>query len=202
MARGYSGPKNHLPPPHYKADGPSVKCRGCGVHRTVKNTDTARVAPVGKGRSLILRYLCRKCYRRAQRERKRGETPTFFLRKIPLKTQTCWACDKPLSGMQRIYCSQRCGAKYWRLGMILRKGGLLTMDEYRALYRKQNNKCAICARTTHDRLCIDHNHARNRPRGLLCRACNLGIGNFGESSKRMLSAIRYLQSYSMKKGKT
>ena len=53
-----------------------------------------------------------------------------------------------------------------------------------------------------DQAVIDHDHIytakdyRNnpelKPRGLLCHQCNVGLGNFKDSTNRMLNAIMYL----------
>lgn len=54
----------------------------------------------------------------------------------------------------------------------------------------QAGRCAICPRQ--GRLCVDHCHARNSLRGLLCRKCNLGLGQFDDSPVRVLRAALYL----------
>lgn len=64
--------------------------------------------------------------------------------------------------------------------------------------------CAICAETlTVDTVNIDHDHSccsgtrscGKCVRGPLCRNCNLGIGNLGESVERLRSAEKYLERY-------
>jgi hypothetical protein len=54
----------------------------------------------------------------------------------------------------------------------------------------QAGRCAICPRE--GRLCVDHCHTRNRLRGLLCRKCNLGLGQFDDSPMRVMRAALYL----------
>lgn len=70
----------------------------------------------------------------------------------------------------------------------------LTLDAYVALLQSQNNKCAIClsplmlqGKNTH----VDHDHKTGRVRGVLCRACNTGLG----LAKENLSTIENMGLY-------
>lgn len=69
-------------------------------------------------------------------------------------------------------------------------------EEYVALFEAQGGRCAICG-TTEPRgngtlFHIDHDHATGAVRGLLCRACNTGIGSLGDDVDRLLTAVAYL----------
>jgi len=65
--------------------------------------------------------------------------------------------------------------------------------EYDRLFVEQKGRCAICKRTQEDlRLAVDHSHQTGNRRGLLCRMCNLGLGNFRDNPSALRSAIRYL----------
>ena len=58
----------------------------------------------------------------------------------------------------------------------------------------QGNRCAICA-TAFSAItapCLDHCHESGRVRGALCEKCNLGLGLFGDSPERLVSAANYL----------
>ncbi len=59
-----------------------------------------------------------------------------------------------------------------------------------ALLVEQNNLCAICERN--GRLVIDHSHKTGKVRGLLCYACNLGLGLFRDSAGSLQKAVAYL----------
>jgi hypothetical protein len=56
--------------------------------------------------------------------------------------------------------------------------------------KKQKNRCAICGEEK--TLCVDHCHKKNVIRGLLCRTCNAGLGDFYDSVKNLKNAIKYL----------
>jgi hypothetical protein len=67
----------------------------------------------------------------------------------------------------------------------------LTPEKYKELFDSQVGMCAICnARQAQD---IDHCRTTGKVRGLLCRACNLGLGMFGETIEGLELAIAYLK---------
>ena len=66
---------------------------------------------------------------------------------------------------------------------------------YEKLGEAQGHCCKICRGHSSDRtLAIDHCHATNRVRGLLCSRCNLFIGSFNDDVDLMRRAIEYLQT--------
>lgn len=76
----------------------------------------------------------------------------------------------------------------------------MTAEGYRSMLESQNGGCAICAATVSgdrrsDRLHVDHCHTTGRVRGLLCSACNLGIGKFGDDPERLFRASEYIRSH-------
>lgn len=78
----------------------------------------------------------------------------------------------------------------------------LTPEQYDARYDSQGGTCLICGTPRErigygshgggDVLCVDHHHDSGAVRGLLCSACNRGIGLLGDSPERLASAIAYL----------
>jgi hypothetical protein len=69
---------------------------------------------------------------------------------------------------------------------------------YAKLLEEQNDCCAICGKTEAEnkqKLSIDHNHTTNKIRALLCRACNTGLGSFGDSTTLLSIAIEYLEKH-------
>jgi hypothetical protein len=72
----------------------------------------------------------------------------------------------------------------------------ITSQEYTFLLQQQNNKCACCGVDQGDvaSFNVDHDHSNGDVRGLLCRRCNLGIGQLGDKVDGLLAAIAYLQN--------
>lgn len=71
----------------------------------------------------------------------------------------------------------------------------ITLDEYNKLLDCQDRKCAVCGATESylgHRLAVDHSHITGKVRGLLCKACNVGIGHFNESTRVLENAINYI----------
>lgn len=80
----------------------------------------------------------------------------------------------------------------------------ITHDQYQEMLRLQNGVCAICKngnihRTRWGvdsvRLVVDHCHTSKKVRGLLCHACNAGLGYFRENSNILKAAIGYLETH-------
>ena len=77
----------------------------------------------------------------------------------------------------------------------------MTVEDYDYLWEQQNGVCAICGqeetmkhqngKTT--RLSVDHNHKTGKVRGLLCRKCNIVIGNAKDNIDILFKAIQYLR---------
>lgn len=74
---------------------------------------------------------------------------------------------------------------------IKRKYGL-SAEDFNRLVELQGNSCNICfvkfINTPH----VDHCHKTNKVRGLLCSACNKGLGFFKENPIHLANAIKYL----------
>jgi len=74
----------------------------------------------------------------------------------------------------------------------------IEVEEFDGLKIKQNNCCAICKTTLEDGFLVhvDHDHKTGKIRGILCRWCNTGLGNFKDSCDSLESAINYLKNNS------
>lgn len=68
-----------------------------------------------------------------------------------------------------------------------------TPESLAALASAQGNACAICKVPFDNTQVVDHNHITGLVRGLLCNACNLGLGQFRDSSQLLVSAREYLE---------
>lgn len=83
----------------------------------------------------------------------------------------------------------------------LRRTYGISLDQYNILLEAQNYVCAICGKPEIDicnkkgatrNLAVDHCHTTGRVRGLLCRGCNQGLGNFKEDISSLKKAIQYI----------
>ena len=70
----------------------------------------------------------------------------------------------------------------------------LSEEDYAQMLVDQNNQCAICKKEIGWEAAVDHCHATNVVRGLLCRKCNLGIGAFKDNIETIRKAIDYVKS--------
>jgi hypothetical protein len=77
----------------------------------------------------------------------------------------------------------------------------ITGEDYDRMFEAQNGRCAICWKEearlfqgTPRHLSVDHCHKTNIVRGLLCFACNTGLGHFADDVILLRRAIQYLQS--------
>lgn len=72
----------------------------------------------------------------------------------------------------------------------------ITHEDYELRLVAQGGVCAICGTDDPGRKSpyfhVDHCHATNVVRGLLCNGCNLGLGHFKDNKSRLSAAIAYL----------
>lgn len=69
-------------------------------------------------------------------------------------------------------------------------------DDYEEICRRQDNKCGICGEPLSfepKRPAIDHDHDSGRIRGILCDACNKGLGHFQDNVQIVRAALAYLE---------
>ena len=81
---------------------------------------------------------------------------------------------------------------YRRWGWLKRVYGLSIAD-YEALLARQGGVCGICMKSGAEPLCVDHCHATGKVRGLLCRACNTGLGFYKDDERLTAAATAYLR---------
>lgn len=137
---------------------------------------------------------CRKHYHQWHRT---GEA--VFVRPPLRLEKQCPSCQQVKSrsefytwveGGQRALCKP-CFLETGRWANLLKKFGL-TPDAYGRLLAEQGGVCAICATGT--KFDVDHDHESGAVRGLLCRRCNLLLGNVADDSALLRAAAEYLET--------
>ena len=85
----------------------------------------------------------------------------------------------------------------------------LPINVYLDMEKAQAGLCAICGRpetkikhTQVCRLSVDHDHTTGQIRGLLCDACNRGLGFFGDSASNLWRAFQYLVDHEQETRRT
>lgn len=80
----------------------------------------------------------------------------------------------------------------------------MSINEYTSLLKLQNNVCAVCGgketvinnkSAKLQKLSVDHDHKTGKIRGLLCTACNKGLGLLNDDFNILLKAYDYLFKY-------
>lgn len=110
-------------------------------------------------------------------------------------THWCKTCFKEQNQKDKARDPEKHRA-YMRQRMFLhnlKKLYSMTLEQYQDLLAAQANRCAICNRLFKKTPLIDHCHKTGKVRGLLCRACNTGIGSFKDDPTLTEAATRYLQ---------
>jgi len=140
----------------------------------------------------VKRGTCVECGLSSQRKSALTRTPEKAARK------------KAQSGA---WCRSAHGLRKMRNVFLLRCYGI-TVDQYDALLAKQGGVCALCkdveSQLNHygsnraeenplTRLSVDHCHATNRVRGILCRRCNSMIASARDNPETLERAAGYLR---------
>ena len=72
----------------------------------------------------------------------------------------------------------------------------LTKKQYDEMLDSQGQCCALCKSTEGGNkwssFSVDHDHNTGVVRGLLCRACNMGLGAFNDSESVLAAAAHYV----------
>jgi hypothetical protein len=55
--------------------------------------------------------------------------------------------------------------------------------------------CKIHQDDLGESLCVDHDHETKDVRGILCRRCNLALGQFRDNVELLENAVKYLKKY-------
>lgn len=82
-----------------------------------------------------------------------------------------------------------------RRDTILKQTFGISLEDYNLMLDKQDGVCAICLNIDPVRsLAVDHCHTTGKVRGLLCRNCNQGLGQYNDDVDNLKRAIEYLNA--------
>lgn len=85
--------------------------------------------------------------------------------------------------------------EYERERWLIKQFGI-DIAGYESILAAQGGRCAICSATACSdgrRLHVDHCHRTRAIRGLLCAACNRGVGLLDDDPERLILAAAYLE---------
>ncbi len=104
-----------------------------------------------------------------------------------------------MTKLRKMRIGQRPGRRSVIAGHLY-PNGRLTRAAYilkRQLLALQGHTCKICltAIPKENLAHLDHNHKTKELRGVLCRACNLGLGQFYDNPVTLRLAADYLDTY-------
>lgn len=129
--------------------------------------------------------LCRPCYRRTLIEA--GYDRKWY-------SENLESCKKS----QRAYSEKpevKEAKQVYHLNRKTEKTGW-TAEHYTEVFEEQKGLCAICKQPSEKTMDRDHEHVDPpKPRGLLCRRCNVAIGLLMENTEYLLSAVAYLNKW-------
>lgn len=74
----------------------------------------------------------------------------------------------------------------------------ITLQEHQEMYEAQNGLCATCKKPGDGKwkkLCVDHDHKTGKVRQLLCRRCNMILGQAYDDKSLFSEFILYLERH-------
>ena len=132
---------------------------------------------------------------------------------MPYKKKKCLDCETMITGGKALRC-RPCFAiirrkdkdidrsMYQRDWSLKKKYGI-SLADFNKMYREQDEKCLICTKQMElptatqgqglDIVAVDHCHITGLVRGLLCNACNKGIGLLKDDISLLEQSIKYLK---------
>ena len=118
----------------------------------------------------------------------------FYMRdkKTGRRHSACKECDKA-----RVKARHQANPERTRNNDLKRNYGI-TLQEHQEMYKNQNGVCAICKSEGDGKwkkLCVDHDHKTGKVRQLLCRNCNMVLGQVGDNANLLEEMIKYLQKH-------
>jgi|SRR3954452_22401228 hypothetical protein len=128
--------------------------------------------------------------KRRDREKQRGYDRNSYRkhRSERIARRIRWRKEHPVQTAE--YISK---TRYQRAAAMRRyaakKGGFAECVEYPP--PRTDSKCSICHREAP--LALDHDHETGKFRGYICRSCNLGLGQLGDTVEAIRRVLAYLE---------
>ena len=118
----------------------------------------------------------------------------FYVRnkKTGRRHSACKECDKA-----RVKARHQANPERTRNNDLKRNYGI-TLQEHQEIFDEQKGDCAICKGEGDGKwkkLCVDHDHKTGKVRQLLCRNCNMVLGQVGDNVNLLEEMIKYLQKH-------
>jgi hypothetical protein len=118
----------------------------------------------------------------------------FYMRdkKSGRRHSACKECDKA-----RVKARHQANPERTRNNDLKRNYGI-TLQEHQEMYEEQNGVCAVCEKPGDGKwkkLCVDHDHKTGKVRQLLCRNCNMVLGQVNDNPNLLSDMILYLQKH-------
>lgn len=145
-------------------------CKTCGVNKLIQEF------PFNEGKKPCWLRQCKQCYtdRRVKPSQERKDELNRKRREERLKNPEKWRATH------------------------LRSKRRIQPEEYDALLKEQDGKCAICKKDPKENerhLCVDHCHETTGIRELLCLKCNSMLGMANDDINIFYTAIAYLEKW-------
>jgi hypothetical protein len=119
----------------------------------------------------------------------------FYVRnkKTMVRHSSCKECDKKRNKKRHHTNPERT-----RNNDLMRNYGI-SVSDHSEMFEKQNGLCAICEKEGDGRwkkLCVDHCHSTGTVRELLCRNCNMVLGQIHDNPRLLEKMMLYLEKHS------
>ena len=131
-----------------------------------------------------------------RRDGRHGHCKTCVLARV-----TKYRADNPEKIKESQRRSRAKNPEVYRNKQLLWTFGI-TLEEYQRIEAEQEGVCAVCGEAETEmhpqsgkprNLAVDHDHNTGAIRGLLCNACNRGIGLMNDNPETLRAAITYLE---------
>jgi len=179
-------------------DGLSKVCSICNERKSVADFNISNREQKGASRYHAYCKACASEKRDTEREGERGAKYREEHREEIRRKKREYLSIPENREKNRIYAREYAKKRpeMQRIRLLAKYG----LDEagYDILLHKQDGKCAICGKEhngKHNVFAIDHCHKSNVVRSLLCKQCNVGLGNFFDDPEVLRKAAEYLERF-------